>query len=213
MSKKIDLKQIERNAFRAAFQDGLTDVLLGSVFATLSLVPWLEQLGLPRPFGYLIVFAILFVVWAEIKLFKNRFVAPRLGIAVFGQARKNRMKQARLALIVMVLVTVGLVAFTATGILQKSLGTFSEWGSYLFIGAIFVVTLSLLAFFLDYPRLYVYGWLLSLLYPFSVWLENRTGWLFPSGETFFGGIIIVVGLITYIQFLRQHPLPPSETAV
>ncbi len=210
MTQKIDLKELERNAFRTAFQDGMTDVMLGSVMVVLSLVPLFESLALKRPFGYLISFAILAAVWAEIKVIKTRFITPRLGLVTFSSARKNRMKRARVALAVMVLVTVGLVILTATGTLQGVIGVPSAWRSYLFIGAIFVVTLSLLAFFLDNPRLYLYGWFFAAMYPFSEWLAAKTDWVFPSGETIFGIIIVFIGIMTYIHFLRQHPLPALE---
>jgi len=39
MSNEIDLQQIERRAYRTIFEDGLTDVQLGSVLAIMSLVP------------------------------------------------------------------------------------------------------------------------------------------------------------------------------
>jgi hypothetical protein len=210
MTQSIDLKKLERSAFRASFQDGMTDVMLGSVLAVMSLMPWLESLGIPRPVVYLIYFAIFGAVWAEIKVIKTQIVAPRLGTAVFSPARKNKIKQARQALIVMVVATMLLVALTILGGLDSLFGEFSAWGGYLFIGAIFVITLSLLAYFLDYPRLYWYGWFLALMDPFSMWLEAQTGWIFPSGATIFGVVIIVIGVLTFNRFLRQYPVPSAE---
>ncbi|MCP4417456.1 MAG: hypothetical protein GY805_12600 [Chloroflexi bacterium] len=210
MTQQINLKEVERKAFRASFQDGMSDVMLGSVLAVMSLVPWLESLGVKRPFYYLIAFAILVLVWAEKKIITKRFIIPRLGKVTFSPERKNRIKWARVAMSIMVAVTIGLVILTATGALQGSARASSPWSGYLFIGAVFVITLSLLAFFLDYPRLYFYGWFLTLMYPFSEWLEAETGWIFPSGDTFFGVFIVFIGIATYIHFLRQHPLLPQD---
>ncbi len=212
MTESLDLKKLERSAFRASFQDGMTDVMLGSVLAVMSMMPWLESLGIPRPLVYVIYFGIFAAIWAEMKVIKTYIVAPRLGTAVFSSVRKNRIKQARRALLVMVVMTVLLVALTALGALDKLFGDFSEWSGYLFIGAIFVVTLSLLAYFLDYPRLYVYGWFLALMDPFSVWLEAQTNWVFPSGATIFGTIIIIIGILTFNRFLRRYPGPVMEMA-
>ena len=207
--KQIDLQKIEKQAFRAAFQDGLTDVMLGSVLAIMSLVPWLESSGISRWLGYLLYFIAFAGVWYAIKWIKIHIVAPRLGTAVFSSARKNKMKQAKRALIIMVSATMLLVILTITGFWQVAFGTSSEWFGYLFIGAVFVITLSLLAFFLDYPRLYAYGWFLAFMDPFSTWLERQTGWVFPRGATIFGSFIIAIGVLTFIQFLRHHPLSPA----
>jgi len=206
MRSNIDLKELERSAFRTTFEDGLTDVLLGAVFVVMSLVPLLESWGIQRAFGYLTAFALLFLVWLVIRTVKIQFVQPRMGTAVFGPDRKNRMKQARVALAVMLLATVALVALTATGVMQNLFGSFAVWSGYFFIGAVFVVSLSLLAFFLDYPRLYVYGWFLAFMDPFTVWLGTSTGWVFPRGATVFGGVIVLIGVFTFVRFLQRHPL-------
>ena len=212
MTESIDLEKLERKAFRASFQDGLTDVMLGSVLAVMSMMPWLESLGFPRPLVYLIYFGIFAAIWAEVRVIKTQIIAPRLGTAVFSPARKNKIKQARRALIVMVAMTMLLVVLTVLGALDSLFGEFSEWGGFLFIGAIFVITLSLLAYFLDYPRLYWYGWFLAFMDPFSTWLEAQTGWVFPSGATLFGLVIIVTGILTFNRFLRQYPALSVETA-
>ena len=211
MSNNLDLQEIERKAYRTTFQDGLTDVILGSVFVVMSFVPLFESWGWQRPFGYLAAFGLLFLLWALIKWIKTHIVQPRLGTAVFSADRHQRMKHARMGLAIMVVVTVGLVIATATGLMQTVFGGFNEWSGYLFIGAIFVITLSLLAFFLDYPRLYAYGWFLALMDPFSVWLETQTGWLFPSGATIFGFVIILIGVVTFLRFWQQHPRPQQAT--
>jgi len=211
MTQSVDLEKLERSAFRASFQDGMTDVIIGSVLAVMSMMPWLESLGIPRPLVYLIYFGIFAAVWAEVRVIKTQIVAPRLGTAVFSPTRKNKIKQARRALIVMVAMTMLLVALTVLGALNNLFGEFSEWGGFLFIGAIFVITLSLLAYFLDYPRLYWYGWFLAFMDPFSTWLEVQTGWVFPSGATLFGMVIIVIGILTFNRFLRQYPAISVET--
>ncbi len=210
-TNNIDLNELERSAFRATFQDGLTDVLLGSVFVVMSLVPLLEDWGIHRAFGYLISFALLFLVLLGIRAIKIQMVQPRMGTAVFSSARKDRMKQARVALTIMLLATIGLVVLTAAGVLQSMFGAFSAWSGYIFIGAIFVITLSLLALFLDYPRLYAYGWLLAFMDPFTVWLEAQTGWIFPRGATVFGGVIVLIGVVTFARFLHNHPLAEQPT--
>jgi hypothetical protein len=60
--------------------------------------------------------------------------------------------------------------------------------------------------------LYWYGWFLALMDPFSTWLEAQTGWVFPSGATLFGLVIIVIGILTFNRFLRQHQALTPEMA-
>lgn len=207
MTTPIDLKALERKAFRATFQDGLWDIMLGLTFLIISLVSLFEMMGLARPFGYLIVFALLIPVWVGFVYLKKHLTLPRLGVVTFNQDRHKRVRQARIALGVVVLVTLVLLVLTKFGVYE---GLTAIGVSYLLVGALFVVSFSLLAFYLDYPRLYGYGWLLACEYPLSVWLEGQIGQSFPNGSTVIGALITIIGLVTLIRFLRQYPLPPAE---
>jgi len=208
MTTPIDLKALERRAFRATFQDGLWDIMLGLNFLILSLVPLFEMRGLARPVGYLIVFALLIPVWVGFVYLKKHLTAPRLGYVTFSQERQRRGRQARLALGMVVVATLVLLVLTIWGVFEEMAATVGF--SFLMVGALFVVSFSLLAYYLDYPRLYVYGWLLACEYPLSVWLESQTGQSFPNGSTLIGALIALIGLATLVRFLRQYPLPRAE---
>ena len=139
-------------------------------------------------------------------MLKTRYIMPRIGMVNFGPQRKTRTHYARIAMFVMVIVTVILVILTATG---RPL--FASIPNILMPGVIYVVILSLLAFILDYPRLYAYGWLLTLVHPLSNFMEAQTGSGFPNGFTVAGLVVILVGLTIFMRFMRQHPLPSYET--
>ncbi len=209
MSKQqLNLKKLERRAFRTNYQDGLQDIMIGLIFLVMSSVPWMEEIGVQRPYYYLIAFALLLPVGIGIPLFKTHYTIPRIGMVSFSPQRKTRTFYARIALIVMFIVTVILVVLTARrsfdgSPLARIPNIFMPW-------AIYVVILSLLAFILDYPRLYAYGWLLALEYPLGNYIEAQTGLIFPNGNTIVGLVILLIGLIIFSRFLRRYPHPIHE---
>ena len=98
MNGSMDLKMLERNAWRSYHQDGLWDIYLGLLLWDLALllnssIEWIES-DLVRYLAYLVLIGGAFLIfWAG----KRFITAPRLGRVKFGPARKRR--QLHLALI------------------------------------------------------------------------------------------------------------------
>lgn len=202
MSTQLDLQNLERTAYRATFQDGLFDAMLGLTMGVMSLLSWLEGIGWQRPFAYLILFTILTPIWIAFIALKKGIVAPRLGLVTFAAARRKQRRQLFWANILMVLLTLLMMVWGKQG----RWGNLTDGGAMIIAGTIFITGFSVIAYFLDYPRLYLYGWLFALAEPLSMAVKTVIETPFPNGFTLIALVIFAVGLVAFIQFLRRYPL-------
>ncbi|MCA9910198.1 MAG: hypothetical protein KC519_16180 [Anaerolineae bacterium] len=197
----LNLKEVERRAFRSTFEDGLWDMYLGMIFLSFAIIPLLDQLvpsetaQLAIQAGYVVIVMLLFLAG-------KRFVTvPRLGRARFGPARKRRVLNARILLLLSVLV--GLAAW-----LIFASGADIEGSLVLLLFAVnIIVVLGGMAYFLDYDRLYLYAGLWALSIPAGEYLREHAG-LSQATSVFFvtAGLAVVIGLILFIRFIQTHPV-------
>jgi hypothetical protein len=206
VSEKISLKEAERKAFRSTFLDGLNDILLGATILSLAASAILRE-NIDPPWNYLPLIAV-FVIGCPIFFAAKKWVVnPRMGLVKFAPRRRRKLSCVRWFMIVLVVIT--FVVFLIPFINPAAPTTVK--GPYWLVDAIsglFVIALfSILAYSLDQPRMYLYGVLLGLSMPFDVILEETTGWDFPLGLFPVGIVMLVVGIVSFVRFLRDHPLP------
>lgn len=212
MTTNIDLKELERRAFKSTFQDGIWDIYLGLML--LPMVIWLLLVAHPDDpstaavvltFGFFAVPIFLF------RATKKYLIMPRLGLVQFGTARQRKRKKLGLAMALSVLGTAVIVLITARSLIP----TFNNLPDWAFIVGLFgvklVIVFSLIAYFLDYPRAYLYGWfyVLSIV---NLFTQMGKGSGVPILPVLFAGLMIAFGSILLIQFLRTHPLPTHEVS-
>jgi hypothetical protein len=211
MSQGINLKEAERKAFRFTFQDGLWDIYLGLLLLIMGMGPVisdLEVLGL-WPVVALMVLTLLVMLafWAG----KRFITTPRIGLVRFGPARKAKIKYTGVILSLSVLVgVIVLVVGLAAG---SNPPAWISWGWIIpagVFGMTAVVVFSLGAYWLDFQRAYVYGWLYALAFPTSIMLVEYAGITFPIAYAVSAGIMILVGVILLLRFLRDYPIPAGE---
>lgn len=189
MEKNIDLKEIEKKAWTSYFEDGLWDVFMGLMMLTMGIRALTDNVWFT-----LMIFAAVLVG----PLGKKFITIPRIGLVKFGPARKVKQKKLVAVLIISVLAITALLLLLHSGLaLSKTL--ISP------IMAIWIaVVFSLLAYFLDFGRLYAYG----LLFATSEVLWGLFGKpIGPIAHTVFGTVILLIGLAYFIRFLRKYPLP------
>ncbi len=90
MSEQLNLKELERRAYRSTFQDGLWDLYLAGLMACLGI---LGVIGLRDTETWVWLIGYTVLVGGVLGLFmlgKRYITVPRLGIAKFGPARKRR---------------------------------------------------------------------------------------------------------------------------
>ena len=101
MSKDLDLKEIERKAFRSTYQDGLWDIYLGLVIAAMGIFIYRPEGGY-SPINILLMLALFSLAYALFWAGKRFITLPRMGQVRFRPIRKRRMTKLALVLGVVV---------------------------------------------------------------------------------------------------------------
>jgi len=206
MNEKIELKKIEKKAWTSYFQDGLIDIFIGCIVIMFALAPILsESLGdFWSSFVFLPFWALVYLL---VLLAKKYVVTPRIGIVKFGVVRKKKMIRFNLIIFIVLVVgfILGLVSFIDFNV--------PGWIHLARFGLIVLITSSVAAYFLDYPRLLLYGILFDLSLIIGEWLWVNKGVPHHGYPITFGitsAIIIIIGLIVFVRLLQNNPLPKKE---
>ena len=220
MTTNIDLKELERKAFRSTFQDGLWDIFLGLLLLNMGIGTRLgamlgetemSPMSLLGSMVPLIAFAavVLLAFWAG----KKFITTPRIGLVKFGPQRKAKMKNFRAVLFLSVLLGVimlilGWAAFTGNGLPWWV----TEIPLPLYVWPLqTIIVFGLGAYFLDVTRFYAYGVLYGLPFPLGILLvENTDLTVLGSMAITFGvaaGVMMLIGAVLFVRFLRKYPLP------
>lgn len=207
MSANVDVKQIERRAWKSYFhQDGFLDILMGLLLLAMAVSHALSEVGVPE-FTGLVVFAALEVVALAIFWAGKRFVTrPRLGRVKFGARGKARQRKTRVILAISVLagaavfVTFSVFAGAPAGLPVVLEGTVVV---PVLAGLWMMVILSLVSYFMDFTRGYVIGAFYALGFSGAPLLDN------PVVFALAGGAVVLMGLVVLRRFLRQYPPPDT----
>jgi hypothetical protein len=218
MSVPVSLKDAERKAFRSVFQDGLWDIYLGLLLGTMGIGVLFasgsrsELAGTIAVLGFVCLFMLAF--WAG----KKYVTTPRLGLVKFGPRRKAKVRNVRVVLFLSALLGVVMLVVG----LSPGPTSVPEWAAnmplvaYIWVVQVIVV-FGIGAYFLDVPRFYLYGVLFAVPFPAAIALDQNG--IVASGKVAFpltfgvsAGIMVLVGLVLFVRFLRDHPLP-TEPAI
>ena len=212
MSQEINLKEVERKVFRATFQDGLVEILLGCVVLMFAIAPflspylgdfWSSAVFLPFWAG---AFCITWVV-------RRQVVRPRVGVVEFGAWRRARLLRFNLAMLV-----AGVVALILGILSALSFGSVPGWMHTARFSLIMLISFCATAYFLEFPALYLYGVLIALAPLIGEVLYVNLdvphhGYPISFGLT--AGLLLLVGLVKLVKLLRSYPRPddraPLET--
>jgi hypothetical protein len=212
MPRDINLKELERRAWRSVFQDGLWDIYLGLLLMAMAILTLLAKTDLSQVQIYTIYLGLMVLAMLVLWAGKRVITIPRLGRVKFGPKGRARKKKARIILAISVLV--GLVLFVFTWLAFKG-----DWDEGLplqyIIPAVWAVNMltvfSMGAYFLDFDRLYLIGVLYALPVPVDFLLRELTG--VRLGFVVFAvpaAVILIIGVTTFVRFLREYPKPVEE---
>lgn len=210
MKGLLDLKTLERDAFRRFYEDGLFDVfialLLGAMAVSHIVAVWSESelLADAVMMGLSVAaVAILFTV-------RLRLLRSRLGDFKPGPERRRRIALTRLVLLLSL--ALGVAAFclgaVAYGrdvrISNLELVVPLAW----FLHA--TVVFGAMAYLLDVPRFFVWGVLLGAVGPLFIWPDAFWDRSLPPGTVFLLPALVIAGTGAYklVHFLRDYPVPP-----
>jgi hypothetical protein len=178
-----------RNPFTLTFADGLWDVFFGCVMLAQGVRPFVGS-----GWSTVLLFAGLLAFVVGKRLVTN----PRLGSEPPQRARRHDPRVGWIIAGGAALAAVAILVFALVG------GEPTEaWSPWAFVAGI-TVAMALLAYALDFPRMYGYALLVGL----SVGVSEGVGQ--TAGAMVFvlsGGLILLGGLVYLIRFLLSHPLP------
>ncbi|PNX46399.1 MAG: hypothetical protein BV456_12310 [Thermoplasmata archaeon M8B2D] len=207
MNEKMDLKKFEKKAWVTFFQDGMWDIFLGFILLSFGIIPFLEEIGVPELLNYLLFFGLPYLI---LYMGKKFITVPRIGHVKFGVKREKKKKKTAIVLIFSVIFGFVVLLLTITNAIPFIADIHT--GAVLFsVNAIIV--LSLMAYFLDFNRLYLYGWFFAASIALIELSRPAIGTTYDNiiGFGSFGIIMIIIVSIYLIRFLQKYPLPLEET--
>jgi drug/metabolite transporter (DMT)-like permease len=208
----FNLTEIEKKAYRSTFQDGLWDIFLGSQLLILSMSVLLSNMGLTKKLhmGLLIILQVLVVLAFTIG--KKHITIPRMGFVKFGPKRKRKITKSRIILLISVVA--GLTVFLIASVFIQS-NPANRSILLLFAPVAWVVNsviiFSLLAYYMDFTRLYLYSVLFALPLPVDIAIKQFTNLNLSLVAFAVPGIaMLIVGTVLLARFLRDYPISGQE---
>ena len=208
MSVNLDLKEIERRANHAAFQDGLMEILMGlflffygGTLATNNL-----------PLGFALILVAVFLGKPIIERIKKQYIYPRTGYVKLPEDPHTTGKGIAISVVIMVVTLLG-----AMGISMAILG--QEPGLDFFLTYIVPPAsgfmLAIGPYWLGQTYGLVRGYVLAVL--FVLGGIAMPVFSIASGYEAVGLLCTVVGLIAlvtgtmmFVRFIRKHPISNHE---
>ncbi len=214
MSTGLNLKEIERKAFRSTYQDGLWDMYMGLIVVCMAFFIY-RPAGGYSPMNVILMVLAFGLAYGLFRAGKKYITLPRMGQVRFGAVRKRKARTLAILLGVFVLFQVGLVGLTTLGWLNPQTGT--KWNNFLnehggslplvaAIGSLMLGTsMIVIAYFSDFPRGYAIAILMALAVFLMIWLNE------PAWPVLIGVLIIIPGLVLFVRFLKTYPLRREGT--
>jgi hypothetical protein len=209
MNAQLNLKELERKAFRSTYQDGLWDLYFGLIVICMSIFVYRPASGY-SPLNIVMAVGTMGVAYLLFWAGKKYITLPRMGQVEFGAQRRKRKLTMIIMLSVVVLVQVAFLAFQLAARTNPELG--AKLNEFLLernlmdlsvasVGALFVgPSMILVAFYIDFPRGYYIAILMSLAV-FLMILYNQ-----PIYAILIGALIFAPGVALLVRFLQKYPL-------
>ena len=209
MNQKINLKEIERKSFNLFFKDGISDIAFGTLLISFAIAPILREIIYLWYIIIVIPPAPLIII-----LGKKYITAPRIGIVKFNEKRRKTQKKIILMSAILVPITIIILLLTVINIFPGNLGSaLNGYAIPIGAGIFAIVLLSIIAYLLDFPNMYVYGILIGLGIIVNEILQNYLSPPLESLITFgtTGTILLIIGIYTLKKFTQKYPIPEMET--
>jgi hypothetical protein len=214
MSTELNLKEIERKAFRSTYQDGLWDLYMGLIVLGMSIFIYRPASGY-SPRNLVLMLVTFVVAYGLFHAGKKYITVPRMGQVRFGVVRKRKKRTLAIILGVFVLLQAGVVGVTTLGWLNSAVS--AKLNSFLqerdltlavvaAIGSLMVgISMIVIAYFSDFPRGYYIAVMMALAVFLMIYLNQ------PAYPVILGGLILLPGLVLFVRFLKTYPLHRQET--
>jgi len=213
MSQNLDLKAIERKAFRSVHQDGLWDIYIGGLLLVLSLMFSIPDSGEGELATLGLAMLGVAIVFAFFQLGKKYITVPRMGQVRFGPERQKRKIKLAWIMGAFVLMTLGMFLYSlyvwnvadAGQAVDLPVSPNLERAFVASLAALIAgVSMIITSYFKEFVRGYYIALLMGLGFFFTIFFNMTTPMIIA------GALILIPGLVLFINFLRQHPLPSRE---
>jgi len=209
----IDLKELERRAYKSTFQDGLFDIFFGILATIMALV---QIIGRITDAPSVIIIGLLMILQFSavglLRQAKQRITVPRMGQVRFGDERKLRLSRTRIILVVIVAVQVAVISYQF--LLNR--GGASEANfflSLLLLVALFVaVPIGILAHTTENIGMLVFGALVSISMVAGIGFTEALGWkwIMTAGFALTSVVMFIIGGVQLRRFLEMYPLDTHD---
>lgn len=217
MNTIIDLKKLERKTWSRRFEDGLLDIYLGLILLVVAICGMVLRSDIEAPWPLVIYAVLAFGAWALYGIGRQFITRPRMGQIKPGPQAKARRTKTIVVNFICVGLTVLLLMVTI-GMQRYGFGGPSAETIFVHLVApiatilILLLSFGLGAAFLEYNRLYAIG----ILYVIGVGglllyvIEELDAGVVAT----FAAAVVVIGMgtIVFVRFLREHPVPVMEEA-
>lgn len=203
----IDLKEMEKKAWRTYFGDGIWDIYLGLIFIGMGFLAVLDKIGASEllrygQFGLLMSLGIIILT-----IGKKKITIPRLGYVEFGPKRKR--SKTLVTILLTISAVFGLLAMVLIMLARDFIpGLFTLLKNPLFMplfmGGWFALVFGVMAWFLDFSRLYIHALLIGVSLTLSLYFKVFL-LLVISGI-----IILLIGIIFLVRFIYKYRKPIEE---
>ena len=215
MSEATDLRQVQKRIWQMmSFEDGLWDILLGTIFMLLAIYPITRELLGPE--WNIVLFLVALGLLALGQLALRYFISvPRIGYMRPRRSPKLRLLVIFTAIMVLLTFVLLLVTFLGPGAqaAPSAAAEASTGRSYtvelialLVVGGLF----SAMGYFFGVSRLYFYGWAIGLANLASVYMTHTAGWSFNIPLAIVAGMFLLIGVVLLVRFLRKYPIRSQE---
>jgi hypothetical protein len=208
MIDKIDLKELEKKSYRFTFKDGIYDIAYGVLLISFAIAPILREM--------IYLWYVLVVIPPApliIILGKKYITLPRIGMVKFDLKRRKSLKKTLIISAVLVPITIVIFILTWMNIFPGNIGSaINGFAVPLGAGIFAIILLSICAYLIDFPHMYIYGIFIGLGIPINEIIQRQIGSPLDSLITFgTGGIILLIfGLFTLIKFIQKYQIPKTE---
>ena len=212
MSEKLNLKELERKAWRSFFDDGLWDIYLGLLLALMGVSSFMNSLELTEAMHMGIYISLLIVVMLGFWAAKRFITVPRIGRVKFGTERRKR--RIRTSLVLFASVVFGFILFLVLGgVARGDISRDLPWD--VIAPAAWALNMllvfGLMGYFLEFERLYFIGLVYAIVLPLDSILRKETELRIVSYMFVIAGFIIVaVGVVYLIRFLRNYSIMQED---
>ena len=211
MSPELDLKQLERKAWRSIFQDGLYDIFLGILILHMGFVYILSQSDLETSIMTTLNMGIYLLVVVLLYVGKRFITVPRAGWVKFGPKRRGKLAWLFGVYFVMLVVVLAGTLFTLNNGVNFLPEPVKNALSVSWLSIFLLLFFGVPAFLLKYDRLYLIAVMFALPEPLMALFKGL--WGIKLGFFAYAVpalVVLVMGIIVLQRFIKTYPVVKAD---